>query len=58
MRWIDLRTWRARQHEDALVLEQAPDAHLGDDAITGVARLPAGGVRLGATGADTGTRLI
>jgi phage tail-like protein len=58
VRWIDLRTWRARQHEDALVLEQGPDAHLGDDAITGVARLPAGGVRLGATGADIGTRLI
>ena len=58
VRWIDLRTWRARQHDGALVLEQAPDAHLDDDAITGVARLPARGVRLGATGADTGTRLI
>jgi phage tail-like protein len=58
VRWIALRTWRARQHDDALELQPAPSAHLGDDAITGVARLPARGVRIGATGADTGTRLI
>ena len=58
VRWIDARALQGQRLDGALVLEGAPTPHLGDDAITGVARFPARGTRLGATGADTGTRLL
>ncbi len=58
VRWIGARAWRDQRLDGALVLEGDPTPHLGDDAITGVARFPARGTRLGATGADTSTRLL
>ncbi|BCT91012.1 hypothetical protein LYSHEL_00360 [Lysobacter helvus] len=58
VRWIDARALQGQRLDGALVLEGDPTPHLGDDAITGVARLPARGTRLGATGADIGTRLL
>jgi hypothetical protein len=57
-RWIDARALQDQRLDGALVMEGDPTPHLGDDAITGVARLPARGTRLGATGADIGTRLL
>jgi len=58
VRWIDARALRGDRLDGALTLEGTPTPHLGDDAITGVARFPARGTRLGATGADIGTRLL
>jgi hypothetical protein len=58
VRWLDARSLQDQQLDGGWVLEGAPAPHLGDDAITGVARFPERGVRLGATGADTGTRLL
>jgi phage tail-like protein len=58
VRWIDARALRGDRLDGALTLEGTPMPHLGDDAITGVARFPARGTRLGATGADIGTRLL
>lgn len=58
VRWIDARALQGQRLDGALVLEGDPTPHLGDDAITGVARFPARGTRLGATGADIGTRLL
>jgi len=58
LRWIDARALQGQRLDGALVLEGTPIPHLGDDAITGVARLPARGTRLGATGAEVGVRLL
>lgn len=58
VRWIDARALQGQRIDGALVLEGSPTPHLGDDAITGVARFPARGTRLGATGADIGMRLL
>lgn len=58
VRWIDARALQGQRLDGALTLEGTPTPHLGDDAISGLARLPAGGTRLGATGADIGTRLL
>jgi phage tail-like protein len=43
--------------DDSLVLESAPAAHLGTDAITGLARFPDSKPRLSPTGLPMGTRL-
>lgn len=58
VRWIDAHALQGQRLDGALVLEGTPSPHLGEDAITGVARLPVRGTRLGATGADIGTRLL
>jgi phage tail-like protein len=58
VRWVDAHGLQGQRLDAALVLAGTPTPHLGDDAIIGVARLPAGGTRLGATGADIGTRLL
>ncbi|WP_342315382.1 phage tail protein [Lysobacter sp. FW306-1B-D06B] len=58
VRWITARALQGRRLDAGLTLEGTITPHLGDDAVTGVARLPVRGARLGATGADVGTRLL
>lgn len=58
VRWIDARALQGQRLGGTLTLEGTPTPHLGDDAITGAARFPARGTRLGATGADIGSRLL
>jgi hypothetical protein len=54
---VAARALRGDRLDGTLTLEAAPAPYLGTDAVTGLARLPEGGTRLSATGADVGTRL-
>jgi phage tail-like protein len=56
LRWVSTHALRSDRLDGTLTLEAAPTAHLGTDAVTGLARLPEQGARL-FTGAGLGTRL-
>lgn len=55
--WVSDRALRSDRMDDTLRLEEAPTAHLGTDAITGLARLPERGARLSSFGTALTTRL-
>jgi hypothetical protein len=55
--WISAQMLRTNRLDDALTLEASPTAHLGTDAITGLARLPDKRVSISATGPILGGRL-
>jgi phage tail-like protein len=57
LRWVSSQALRSARLDGSLVLQGVPTAHLGSDAVTGVARLPERGSRITSTGADIGTRL-
>jgi phage tail-like protein len=57
LRWVSSHALRGNRLDNTLRLEAAPVAHLGTDAVTGLARLPERGNRLSAGGSDMGTRL-
>ncbi len=57
LRWVSAGALHEGRLDGSFVLEAAPTPHLGSGAILGVARLPEGGSRITATGADIGTRL-
>jgi phage tail-like protein len=57
LRWVSSHALRGNRLDGNLTLEAAPLAHLGTDAVTGLARLPERGNRLSARGPDIGTRL-
>ena len=57
LRWVSPQSLRGGRIDGSLVLQGVPTAHLGSDAVTGVARLPERGSRITSTGADIGTRL-
>jgi phage tail-like protein len=57
LRWVSERALRSERLDAALELEDAPMAHLGTDAITGLARLPEQGARLSSFGTALTTRL-
>lgn len=60
LRWLSpsARLWNDRLDDDGLTLEAEPMPHLGTDAVTGLARLPADrGVVLPSVGLDLGSRL-
>jgi phage tail-like protein len=57
LRWVSPQALRGARLDGSLVLQGVPTAHLGSDAVTGVARLPERGSRITSTGADIGTRL-
>jgi phage tail-like protein len=55
--WVSAYALRSDVLDDMLILEPAPVAHLGTDAITDVARLPEGVTRISSSGRTIGTRL-
>lgn len=57
LRWVGPHALRGDRLDGSLQLEAAPVPDLGAGAVTGLVRLPAGGARLSASGADIGTRL-
>jgi phage tail-like protein len=57
LRWVSERALRSDRLDGTLTLEDAPTAHLGTDAITGLARLPERGARLSSFGTALTTRL-
>ena len=57
LRWVGAHALRGDRLDGSLQLEAPPAPDLDAGAVTGLARLPAGGVRLSASGADIGTRL-
>jgi phage tail-like protein len=57
LRWVIAQTLRTNRLDGTMKLESAPAPHLGNDAITSLARLPQRGVRLSDPGATVGTRL-
>jgi hypothetical protein len=57
LRWVSAQALRSDRLDGTLTLEAVPAPHLGTDAVTGLARLPEGGSRLSASGADIGTQL-
>ena len=57
LEWVSASALRNDQLDDTLVLEAAPTAHLGTDAITDVAYLPQGVTRISSSGRTIGTRL-
>jgi len=57
LRWVSERALRSDRMDGSLKLEDEPTAHLGTDAITGLARLPERGARLSSFGSALTTRL-
>ncbi len=57
IRWVTAQALRTNRLDGTMTLESPPEPHLGTDAITGLARLPEGAVRLSACGEPIGTRL-
>jgi phage tail-like protein len=57
LRWVTAGALRGDQLDSTLTLEAAPTAHVGNDAVMGIARLPERGTTLSASGPDSGTRL-
>lgn len=57
LRWVTLQSLRTNRLDGTMLLESAPTAHLGTDAITSLARLPEHAPRLSETGPIAGTRL-
>ena len=57
LRWVTAQALRTNRLDGTIKLEGPPEPHLGTDAITGLARLPEGAVRLSACGEPMGTRL-
>ncbi len=57
LRWVGAHALRSHRLDGTLTLETTPVAHLGTDAVTGLARLPERGTRLSVVGPLTGTRL-
>ncbi|HET8775149.1 MAG TPA: phage tail protein [Thermoanaerobaculia bacterium] len=57
LRWIGRHALRSDRLGGTLTLEAPPAPHLGEGAVTGLARLPDRGARLSASGPDIGTRL-
>jgi hypothetical protein len=55
--WVSAYALRSDQLDGSMVLEPAPVAHLGTDAVTDVARLPQGVTRISSAGRTIGTRL-
>ena len=55
--WVSPYALRSDTLDGTLVLEPTPIAHLGTDAITGLARLPEGDTRISTCGRTIGTRL-
>jgi phage tail-like protein len=57
LRWVTERALRSDRLDGTLALEDEPTAHLGTDAITGLARLPERAARLSSFGIPLTTRL-
>jgi phage tail-like protein len=57
LRWVTGQSLRSGRLDGTMVLEPSPTAHLGTDAITNLARLPDGPVRLSDDGSIIGRRL-
>jgi phage tail-like protein len=57
LRWVGPQALRSELLDGSQVLQGTTTAHLGSDAVTGVARLPERGTRITSTGVDIGTRL-
>jgi phage tail-like protein len=57
LQWVGPLVLRGHRLDGSLVLQGPPTPHLGNDAVTGVARLPERGSHITSTGADIGTRL-
>lgn len=57
LEWVTAYALRTDRLDGTQVLESAPVAHLGTDAITNVARLPEGDTRISSTGRLIGERL-
>lgn len=57
LRWVSAQALWTNRLDGTMVLASAPVAHLDTDAITGVARLPDGGIRLSASGSSISTTL-
>jgi phage tail-like protein len=57
LRWVSPQALRGDRLDGNLTLEPDPEPHLGTDAVTGLARLPATRPRLTAWGSDVGSRL-
>jgi phage tail-like protein len=57
LRWVSAQALRSDRLDGTLTLEAASAPRLGTDAVTGLARLPARGARLSASGPDIGTPL-
>lgn len=57
IRWVSKLAFGTHELDGNWKLEAPPQAHLGTDAITGVARLPEGRPRLSASGLEPGARL-
>jgi len=57
LRWVSAQALWTNRLDGTMVLASAPVAHLDTDAITGVARLPDGGIRLSASGLNLSTTL-
>jgi phage tail-like protein len=55
--WVASRALRSNVLDDTFVLEPAPTTRLGDDAITGQARLPAGRLQINECGPSVEDRL-
>lgn len=57
LRWVSAQAFVTNRLDGTMVLASAPVAHLGTDAIIGVAHLPDGGIRLSASGSSISTTL-
>lgn len=57
LRWISAIALRSDRLDGTITLASPPTAHLGIDAVTGLARLPERGTRLSASGTNISTRL-
>jgi len=57
VRWVSARALRTNRLDGTMVLVSAPLAHLDTDAITGLAQLPEGGIRLSESGPSMSTPL-
>jgi hypothetical protein len=57
IRWVSAQALLANRLDGTLTLASAPVAHLGTDALTGLARLPERGARLAESGPSISTPL-
>jgi phage tail-like protein len=57
IRWVNPGALRSDRLDGTLTLESTPMPHLGNDALTGIARLPQRGLRLSSSGPGLSTSL-